>query len=203
MTDPHEHPAEMVGGGDARDVLLTLLAERSPSQAARRSQVSALAAATAERLERPAAEIHAVRLAAELRDVGSLATPDAILAKPGPLDEEEWAVVRRQPLAGARVLAASPQLAVAAPLVRSTRERVDGSGYPDGLRGDAIPLGARIVAVVEAFEAMVCERAYRTAFPVDAALGELRRCAGTQFDPGVIWAFMWVLDAWAATPRAA
>ena len=124
--------------------------------------------------------------AAALHDIGKAAIPDAILNKPGPLDEEEWAFLHRHTLIGERIMLAAPALAAAAQLVRSSHEHWDGRGYPDGLAGEEIPLGARIIAACDAFEAMTSDRAYRRAMSPEVALDELRRCAGTQFDPNVI-----------------
>jgi HD-GYP domain-containing protein (c-di-GMP phosphodiesterase class II) len=129
--------------------------------------------------------------------------PEAIFAKEGPLDSEEWAFIRRHTLIGERIVAAAPALARIAPLVRASHERPDGNGYPDGLRIDSIPIGARIVAVVDAFGAMVSNRSYRTAMTADEALAELRRCAGTQFDDRVVEAFAQVLGRPSQTRRAA
>jgi two-component system, cell cycle response regulator len=127
--------------------------------------------------------------AAELHDLGKMAIPDEILQKPGPLDQEEWAFVRRHPLVGERILSVAPALLPVARIVRGTHEHWDGSGYPDGVAGEQIPLGARIIAVCEAFAAMTSPRPYRPARSVDAALEELRACAGSQFDPAVVAAF--------------
>jgi two-component system, cell cycle response regulator len=124
--------------------------------------------------------------AAELHDVGKVAIPDAILHKPGPLDEEEWAFVRRHTLIGERIIGAAPALAQAAKLVRSTHERFDGSGYPDGLAGEQIPLGSRIIAACDAFTAMTHPRTYAPTMTSEQALAELHRCAGGQFDPQVV-----------------
>jgi HD-GYP domain-containing protein (c-di-GMP phosphodiesterase class II) len=130
-----------------------------------------------------------VKLAAELHDVGKVAIPDAILNKPGPLNEDEWAFMRRHTLIGERIVAAAPALCGVAKLVRASHERWDGGGYPDGIAGENIPLGARIVAVCDAYDAIVADRPYRGARSSAAALAELRRCAGTQFDPAVVEAF--------------
>lgn len=129
-------------------------------------------------------------LTAELHDVGKLAIPDSILAKPGPLTEEEWTFVHRHTLIGERILASAPALSRVAALVRATHERVDGFGYPDGLCGDEIPLVSRIVAACDAFHAMTEERPYRRALAPDDAEEELRRCAGTQFDLSVVEALV-------------
>jgi HD-GYP domain-containing protein (c-di-GMP phosphodiesterase class II) len=109
-----------------------------------------------------------------------------LVHKPGPLDAEEWAFVRRHPLIGERIIGAAPALAPAARLVRSTHERFDGSGYPDGLAGDEIPLGARVIAVCDAFTAMTSPRPYAPQLTIPEAIAELRRCAGSQFDPTVV-----------------
>ena len=139
----------------------------------------------------PPDEIEQVRHASELHDVGKVAIPDAILGKPGALTGEEWQFVRRHPVIGERIILAAPALARVAALVRASHERWDGGGYPDALAGDRIALGARIVAVADAFEAMIAGRPYRAARTADEALEELRRHAGTQFDPDVV-------EAWCA-----
>ena len=134
-----------------------------------------------------------MRHAAELHDVGKVAIPDAILNKPGPLDPLEWEFIRRHTLIGERIIAAAPALGPVAALVRSSHERWDGAGYPDKLTEQQIPVGSRIVAVADAFDAMTAERPYNAAMTPELALSELRRCAGTQFDPVVVDAFC---EAW-------
>jgi HD-GYP domain-containing protein (c-di-GMP phosphodiesterase class II) len=136
-----------------------------------------------------------VRVAAELHDVGKVAIPDAILNKPGPLDDDEWAFMRRHTLIGERIVAAAPALGQVARLVRSSHERWDGEGYPDGTAGEDIPLGARVIAVCDAYDAIVSDRPYRAARSAEEALDELHRCAGTHFDPAVVAAFVAVLAA--------
>jgi two-component system, cell cycle response regulator len=177
-------------GRQSKDVLLRALAERDPGLGTHAESV-ALAVATAEALGLSPDEIEHVRHASELHDVGKVAIPDAILGKPGPLTEEEWTFVRRHPVIGERIVMAAPALARVAALVRSSHERWDGAGYPDGLAGAEIPVGARIVAVADAFAAMTAGRPYRPARTPDDALEELRREAGAQFDPSVV-------DAWCA-----
>jgi two-component system cell cycle response regulator len=130
-----------------------------------------------------------VARAAELHDVGKLAVPEAILAKPGPLDGAERALMDRHTVIGEAIVDAVPGLRPVAALVRASHERWDGAGYPDRLAGERIPLGARIVAVCDAYSAMVQERAYGEALGEEEALAELRRCAGTQFDSHVVAAF--------------
>ena len=111
----------------------------------------------------PSRELRTLRQAAELHDVGKLAIPEEILSKPGPLSDDEWEFVRRHTLIGERILGAAPALGAAAKLVRSTHEHWDGTGYPDGLAGAEIPLGARIIAVCDAFDAMTSPRPYARA----------------------------------------
>jgi diguanylate cyclase (GGDEF)-like protein len=137
--------------------------------------------------------IERLRLAGILHDIGKVGIPDSILLKPGPLEEEEWAHMRRHPELGARILG-SRQLADIREWVMASHERPDGKGYPRGLRGEDIPLEARIVAVGDAFEAMTSDRVYRPGMAEEAALTELQRCAGTQFDAHVVEAFVHVLS---------
>jgi diguanylate cyclase (GGDEF)-like protein len=170
----------------SRDVLLRALQERTPELAERHAAVARLAEAVGERLGLPSEERVQLRQAADLHDVGKLGIPEEILGKPGPLDPDEWAFVRRHPLIGERIIGAAPALASAAKLVRSTHERLDGTGYPDALAGDQIPLGARIIAVCDAFTAMTSARPYAPQLTVPQALAELREGAGSQFDPAVV-----------------
>ena len=118
-------------------------------------------------------------------DLGKLAVPDEILRKRGPLDEREWEFIRQHTVVGERILRASPALKDVSPLVRSSHENWDGSGYPDELVGEAIPLASRIIRVCDAFTAMTAARPYREALTEDAALGELEQGAGVEYDPGV------------------
>jgi two-component system, cell cycle response regulator len=189
----NKHAGRISAGRQSKDVLLRALAERDPGLGSH-SEAVALAAATAEALGLTPDEVERVRHASELHDVGKVAIPDAILGKPGPLTEEEWAFVRRHPIIGERIILAAPALSRVATLVRSSHERWDGAGYPDALAGDAIPFGARIVAVADAFAAMTAGRPYRPARTVEDALAELRREAGAQFDPAVVEAWCAVHD---------
>ncbi|MBI3320423.1 MAG: response regulator [Candidatus Omnitrophica bacterium] len=121
-----------------------------------------------------------------LHDIGKIFTPKEILYKPGPLTDEEWVIMRRHPVDGADVLERIAGLKEMAHNVRYHHESYDGSGYPEGRKGQDIPIGARIAAVVDAFDAMISNRPYRKAIPVEAAIKELQRCRGTQFDPQVV-----------------
>jgi HD-GYP domain-containing protein (c-di-GMP phosphodiesterase class II) len=139
-----------------------------------------------ERVGMPDEDLGLLEYAARLHDVGKLGVPDAILQKPGPLDEDEWVVMRRHPEWGAEMIAQVPGLEDLASLVVAHHERWDGSGYPHGLSGDRIPLASRVISACDAFEAMVSRRPYREPLSVEEAVAELVAGAGTQFDPEVI-----------------
>jgi two-component system cell cycle response regulator len=176
------------------DALLQAIQEREPDLRGHVGDVAELALAVGRQMGLQSEELFQVARAAELHDVGKVAVPDAILNKPGPLTEVEWSCMRQHTIVGDRILSAAPALEPVAKLVRASHERYDGRGYPDRLAGDDIPLGARIVAVCDAFHAMTTDRPYRRAMPVSAAILELRRCAGMQFDPDVVRAFCDAVD---------
>jgi diguanylate cyclase (GGDEF)-like protein len=176
-------------GRQSSDVLTRALAERHPDLHVHNHDVAQLADLVGTRLDIGGEEFEDLLCAAALHDVGKVAIPDAIITKPAPLTDEEWAFMRRHTLIGERILSAAPSLSGAARLVRSSHERWDGKGYPDALAGDEIPLGSRIIAICDAFDAMISERPYASAQPVEVALEELRRCAGTQFDPAIVRIF--------------
>jgi putative nucleotidyltransferase with HDIG domain len=184
-----KHSGRISAGRQSKEVLLRAMCERDADLATHLVDVAALAEAIAERLGLEPARAAEVRDAAALHDIGKVAIPDAILRKPGPLDAAERVFIEEHTLIGERILAGAPALQAAARLVRSSHERYDGGGYPDGLAGEDIPLGARIIAVCDAFDAMVTDRSYRRALGHDEALAELRACAGTQFDPVIVEAF--------------
>jgi two-component system, cell cycle response regulator len=173
----------------SRDVLLKALEEHHPDLGDHVHDVGLLAEAVAEELGLSGQQLHHIRQAAELHDIGKVAVPSAILDKPGRLDAEEWAFIARHTLIGERILGAALALRPVARLVRSSHERWDGNGYPDGLSGEEIPLGARIVTACDAYDAMTSDRPYQRSLGPAEALEELRRCAGTQFDPDVVDAF--------------
>jgi putative nucleotidyltransferase with HDIG domain len=145
--------------------------------------VSALALAIAKKLRLNAAARRCVELGALLHDVGKLSIPDRVLTKPGPLNELEWAAMRRHAALGERLLAHILDQAEVLAIVRSHHERWDGSGYPDGKSGEQIPLAARIVAVADAFQAMIEPRPYRAPRTRELALEEIASQSGRQFDP--------------------
>jgi two-component system cell cycle response regulator len=169
--------------------LLEMLAAQDEQMLAHLAQIAEVACGTARILGLAPAEIRLTCLGAEFHDVGKVGIPESILRKSGPLDaEEEWFMQRHSEI-GACLVAAAPELRAIAPIVRAVHERPDGRGYPDGLTGAEIPMASRIIAVVDAFDAMTHERSYQQAMRADLALAELRRHAGTQFDHAVVETF--------------
>jgi two-component system cell cycle response regulator len=166
-----------------RDVLLGLQRERDPELGTHVQEVAHLARLMGARLEMPESDLADLVAAAELHDIGKAAIPDAILEKPGPLDGEERAFIERHTIIGERILAAATTGRIVAAIVRATHERYDGRGYPDGVRGEQIPLAARIIAICDAYEAMTSPRVYQPAVSAQQALAELASGAGSQFDP--------------------
>ena len=170
-----------------------MLAEQDEALVAHLEHVANLAARTASELGLPAEQVELTRRAAELHDVGKVAIPAEILDKTGPLDPAELMFMKRHSVIGERIVAAAPTLANIAPIVRAAHERADGTGYPDGLVLEDIPICSRIIAVVDAYDAMTSDRPYRKAMTPSEALAELHRHAGSQFDPHVVDAFTSVL----------
>jgi two-component system cell cycle response regulator len=173
-------------GGEVEAVLLRILNQRAPELSDHVNAVKSLALAIGEQLELPPGELTALGRASELHDIGKIAIPDAVLTKAGPLDEEEWRFMYQHTILGERIVAAAPSLASVGRLIRSSHERWDGKGYPDRLAGDSIPLASRIILVCDAYEAMTSERPYSPSREPEAALAELRECAGSQFDPDLV-----------------
>ena len=166
-----------------RDVLLGLQRERDPELGTHVQEVAHLARLMGTRLRMSKSDLANLVAAAELHDIGKAAIPDAILEKPAPLDDEERAFIERHTIIGERILAAASTGRIVAAFVRATHERYDGRGYPDGIRGEQIPLAARIIAICDAYEAMTSARVYQSAVSAQQALAELARGAGSQFDP--------------------
>lgn len=170
------------------NALAALIDARDRYTGAHAQSVAALAFRLAQAMQLSADETRVIEIAARLHDIGKIAVPDIVLQKPGALSEEEWVVMRTHAAIGADVVRQVPALRMLAPLIRGHHERWDGQGYPDRLAGTAIPLGARIIGVVDAYVAMVTDRPYRRACEPARALQELHRCAAGQFDPDVVTA---------------
>jgi HD-GYP domain-containing protein (c-di-GMP phosphodiesterase class II) len=164
--------------------------------------VALLAEAVGRELGLPAAQLLEIRRAAELHDIGKVAIPDSILHAPRALDASEWQYMRQHTLIGERIISEASELTGVATIVRSSHERFDGGGYPDGLAGEEIPLGARIVAVCDTYDAIVSDRAYRRGRTHAEALEELERCSGSQFDPAIVAAFLRAATPWTASLAA-
>jgi diguanylate cyclase (GGDEF)-like protein len=171
-------------------VLRGAMNESMPELGWHTDQVATLAADVARRLGLDEDEVERVVIAAELHDIGKIAIPRSILDKRGPLDADEWEFMKRHTLIGERIAQSAPALVGVAALIRSSHERWDGTGYPDRLAGDEIPLGAQVVFVCDAYAAMTSDRCYAAAKSEAEARAELRRHAGTQFAPAVVDAFL-------------
>ena len=156
--------------------------------------------ATGRKLGVSGAELEALRCGALFHDIGRIGVSDLILNKPGPLDDAEWEVMKRHPVIGAQILAPLAFFEASTPFVRHEHEHWDGSGYPDGLKGEQIPLGARVILMCDAYHAMTSDRPYRAALDREEALRRLREGAGRQFDPAVVDAFLGVISAREGAP---
>jgi HD-GYP domain-containing protein (c-di-GMP phosphodiesterase class II) len=175
------------------EALVTLVEARDYSTGRHSLQVADLVFRLALALGLPPTEAQMIALAGRLHDVGKVAIPDGVLQKRARLTEEEWILMRTHPLVGAEVVSHIPALRPLAPVIRAHHERWDGQSYPSHLEGAAIPFGARILTVVDAYLAMTVDRPYQQACAPPAALAELRRCAGSQFDPHVVEALTFLL----------
>ena len=181
---------------------------RDPYSSGHAVRVTTFAEIVAERLGWDEDQVEVLRIGAALHDIGKLTVSDRILRKPGPLDEDELDEVRSHPVEGAKMVGLIGTMRAAVPGVLHHHERWDGRGYPAGHAGVDIPAEARILAVVDTFDAMTSDRPYRPALPAEVAIAELERCAGTQFDPEVVAVF---IEAWrqgalvasGGSPRAA
>jgi two-component system, cell cycle response regulator len=177
-----------------RDLLRRILSDRDPALAEHQRDVSRLAHAVARELSLSAEHCDIVMRASEFHDIGKIAIPDEILEKPGELDEVEWGLIRTHTLIGERILSVSPAMIPVAQAVRSSHERWDGDGYPDGLASEQIPIASRIVFVCDAYDTMRSERSYSGPLSHEEAVTELRRCAGAQFDRKVVDVFCRVVE---------
>jgi putative nucleotidyltransferase with HDIG domain len=170
--------------------LAQALEERDEYTSEHSENVVDLTARVAESLALDSVQIKSIRSAALLHDIGKVGIPDEILHKQGSLDDREWEIMREHPAIGERILRAIPGMGTVARIVRHEHERWDGEGYPDGLAGEAIPVGARIILACDAYHAMTSDRPYRKAMPHQAAMSELTGNAGSQFDPTVVEALV-------------
>ena len=177
-------------------LLLRDLLEEDDEYTGRHTEdVVGLTVKVAEQMQLDEDTCRAAEMGALLHDIGKIAVPDEIINKPGPLNDEEWAIMKTHTVEGERMLKqVGGLLADVGLVVRASHERWDGGGYPDGLVGEAIPVAARIVSACDAFNAMTTDRSYRKALPLATAVGELRRCSGTQFDPAVVDALVSLVD---------
>ncbi len=178
----------------ALQLAMASLSPESDAGISHSESVERLAILIAGRLGVRGHECEKVQLAARVHDVGSYVIPESIREKQGPLSEEEWKQVRAHVEAGERIVTSIPQLAPTAEIVRHTHERWDGNGYPDGLEGELIPLGSRIIAVCDTFQALRHDRAYRKSLTTNEALDELKRSSGTQLDPEAVDALVEVVS---------
>lgn len=170
--------------------LARMLRKRSPELATHSTSVAELAVKVGKRIGLTGSELTALSRAAELHDVGKVAIPEALLNKPGPLNQTEMDFMRQHTLLGERILSAAPSLANIGRLIRSSHERWDGLGYPDGIAAEEIPLASRIIFVCDAYDAMRAERPYAAAMSHDDAIEQLRAGAGSQFDATVVEVFL-------------
>jgi two-component system, cell cycle response regulator len=189
-----EKESRRPGGDESYSVLVGVVEAHDPQLAAHTTLVARLSRAIALELGLEAPALRTLSMVARLHDIGKVAVPDTILNKPGPLDDEEWRLIRQHTAAGERIVIRARGLEEVGEAIRATHERWDGGGYPDGIAGTEIPLVARIVAVADAYEAMVSpDRPYRLPREPELALAEIVACSGTQFDPAVVEALQAVV----------
>lgn len=194
LMTPTSFRREQLDRQDVNHLSLNVLHWYQNSLAGHTSQVKFLAEAVARQLRRKEREVHLLGVAALLHDIGKMAIPSALLNKPGPLTEQEWTIMRLHPLIGSCLLEKAGGIwSSIAPFVLAHHERWDGLGYPYGLVGEAIPLEARILAVVDSYTAMIEQRPYRSALAPAEARAEIRRCTGSAYDPQVANALLALL----------
>jgi len=206
LADQHMYRDKAAGRGSAAElvtaVLHAALAQRHPELDEHSSDVAGDVELLARAIGLDDEAVAMIIQAGDLHDVGKLGIPDEIIAKPGPLTPREWDFMRQHTVMGERIIAAAgPSLERIAPLVRASHERWDGRGYPDGLAGEQIPLGARIITICDSYRAMLSERPYKRPIPLCDALAELRGCAGTQFDPALVEVFCAIVESQATAER--
>ncbi len=170
--------------------LANALEAKDPHTRGHSERVGAMSRTLGLALGLPAPDAETIARAGLLHDIGKIGVPETVLRKAGELEPAEWVLMRKHPVVGAQIVAPFEFFAAGALAIRHHHERCDGSGYPDGLAGDAIPLGARIIAVADVFDALTSERPYRAALPPAAALEHLRHHAGRTLDPRVVTTFL-------------
>ena len=180
---------------DTIKALVYILQDRDEYIAGHSRRVAEYAVSIAQELSLPEREVENIRLAALLHEIGIIGIREGLLHKPGKLSDEEYNHVKTHPLVAERMLKPIPELRGVIPYIKHEHERYDGKGYPDGLKGEEIPLGARIIAVADAFDAMTSDRPYRSAYRAEEAMAELERKAGSQFDPRVVEVFRHIRGA--------
>jgi putative two-component system response regulator len=189
----HERGAQVLF--DAIKALASAVDAKDPYTARHSLRVTRLALLLADAIRLSTEERYVLELSAWMHDVGKIGVPDSILTKPFPLTEDEFGVMKAHPVKGGEIVGEIEDLSMVADVIRHHHERMDGSGYPDGLRGEAIPLASRIILIADAFEALVADRRYRKSVGRDVAIRELQEHCGTQFDPELVRAFISMLTA--------
>jgi diguanylate cyclase (GGDEF)-like protein len=194
LADQHMYREKATSRGGAAELITSVLhaalAQRHPDLGEHCDDVAGDVELLARTIGLDEETVGLIIKAGDLHDVGKLGIPDEIITKPGPLNDDEWQFMKQHTIMGEQIIAAAgPSLDRIGPLVRASHERWDGKGYPDGLAGEEIPLGARIITICDSFRAMLDERVYKPAMTLEDALVELRRCAGTQFDPDLVEIF--------------
>lgn len=172
------------------EVLVNALEAKDKYTSGHSSEVESLTLEISKALRLPEKEIFNIAIAATLHDIGKIGIPDKVLHKQDKLTEEEWFLIKQHPYIGATIIAGIPSLQVIAQIVMHHHARWDGKGYPQSITGTDIPIGARIIAVADSFQAMVSDRPYRKGMPIEDALAEIKRCEGTQFDPEIVDIFL-------------